>query len=132
MIFGIGTDITSIERFEKIFSKFGEQFLLKCYHPLEVAEFEKRLMPPAYLAKRFSAKEAFSKALGTGIRDEIRLKNIAILNSTNGAPYVELFGETKTFFNSWKSTTKSIHISISDTKDLVQTFVIIEGIPENI
>ena len=54
--FGIGTDITSIERFEKIFSKFGEQFLLKCYHPLEVAEFEKRLMPQPILQKIFLQK----------------------------------------------------------------------------
>lgn len=132
MILGIGTDITGIDRFEKLYMQFGERFLGKCYHPLEIEEFKKRHMPPSYLAKRFSAKEAFSKALGTGIRKEVQLKNIAVLNLPNGAPFIKLFNETKDFFDNWKFEKKSTHLSISDTKKLVQTFVVIEGLSEKL
>ncbi len=121
MIFGIGTDVVQIERIEKIYTKFGERFVSKNYHPTEIAEFrklnhERRIL---FLAKRFCAKESIAKAFGTGI-GKIGFKNIAITNNVLGQPQVKIFS------NFIKDLEKySIHISISDDYPIAVSFVII-------
>ena len=93
MILGIGHDIVQIARIEEIYQKYEEKFLNKILHPLEqqiAKDFEPQKLI-RYLAKRYAAKEAISKAFGTGFRHGITFHDMAILNDENGKPYVKLY-----------------------------------------
>ena len=81
-IFGIGTDIVNIKRMEKSLKRHGTKFKKRVFSEKEINYCEKKKNSGAFYAKRFAAKEAFSKALGTGIRKDISLKNIEITKST--------------------------------------------------
>lgn len=121
-IIGIGTDIVQIPRIERLYQKFGDRFLYKNYHELEIKEFfklnlEKRC---SFLAKRFAAKEAVSKAFGCGIGNELNFKDIAILNDTLGAPIVKTFSSSIEDLRSY-----SIHISLSDDYPIAVAFALV-------
>lgn len=121
-IMGIGTDVVQIPRIEKLYKKFGDNFLYKNYHELEIKEFfklniEKRC---SFLAKRFAAKEAISKAFGIGIGTKINFKDIAIENNALGAPFVKIFGHLIDDLNSY-----SIHISLSDDYPIAIAFAVV-------
>ena len=125
-IFGIGTDIINIERMEKSIKKNGDNFINKVFSKNEILYCKKKKNPFPFYAKRFAAKEALSKALGTGIRKGINFKNIEITNNNFGKPSIELKGTTATFLKKKIKTKKySIHLSLSDDIPWAQATVII-------
>ena len=91
-IFGIGTDIVNIKRIEKSLKLYGSRFKNNIFSKNEIIYCEKKKNSGAFYAKRFAAKEALSKALGTGIRKGIKFKNIEILNDSYGKPSIQLKG----------------------------------------
>lgn len=117
MIIGIGCDIISIRRIKDIITKWEDKFLNRIFSEEEIAcANSKGENYYSYLAKRFAAKEALSKALQTGIGAHFSFKDCEVLNNTNGAPY----------FKFYKPLPYKIHLSLSDEKDYAQAFVIIE------
>ena len=91
-IFGIGTDIVNIKRIEHSLKKYGFSFKNRVFSKKEISYCEKKKNSGAFYAKRFAAKEALSKALGTGIRKDIKFKNIEIHNDSYGKPSIRLKG----------------------------------------
>ena len=125
-IFGIGTDIINIKRMEKSIKKNGDNFINKIFSQKEILYCKKKKNPFAFYAKRFAAKEALSKALGTGIRKGIKFKNIEITNDNFGKPSIELKGTTATFLKKKIKTKKYfIYLSLSDDEPWAQATVII-------
>ena len=125
-IFGIGTDIVNIKRMEKSLKKYGFKFKKKIFSKREILYCEKKKNPSSYYAKRFAAKEAFSKALGTGIRKGVSLKNIEVFNNSKGKPYILLKGDLSKFLKKKINNKKyDIHLSLSDDKPWAQATVII-------
>ena len=96
-IFGIGTDIVNIKRMEKFLKRNGSRFKNRIFSKKEMIYCDKKKNPSAYYAKRFAAKEALTKALGTGIRKGINFKHIEIINDSLGKPSIQLKGSTKDF-----------------------------------
>ena len=125
-IFGIGTDIINVKRMEKTFKKNGKNFKKRIFSKNEIIYCEKKKNSFIFFAKRFAAKEALSKALGTGIRKGIDFKNIEILNDNFGKPSIKLWGSTADFLIKKIRTKKySIHLSLSDDEPWAQATVII-------
>ena len=125
-IFGIGTDIVNIKRLEKSLKKNGNNFKKRIFSKKEIVYCEKKKYPYSYFAKRFAAKEALSKALGTGIRKGINFKNIVISNDTFGKPSIKLNGSTEKFLKKKiKAKKYKIYLSLSDDKPWAQATVII-------
>ena len=125
-IFGIGTDIVNIKRIKKILKNNGTRFKNKIFSESEINYCEKKRDPGPFYAKRFAAKEAFSKALGTGIRKDINLKNIIIFNDVYGKPKIKLKGSTYNYLKKKiKSKKYNIHLSLSDDEPWAQATVII-------
>jgi len=125
-IFGIGTDIINIKRMEKSIKKNGDNFINKVFSKNEILYCKKKKNPFPFYAKRFAAKEALSKALGTGIRKGIKFKNIEITNDNFGKPSIELKGTTAAFLKKKIKTKKySIYLSLSDDIPWAQATVII-------
>lgn len=97
MILGIGSDLANINRIEETISIFGDRFLKRSFAPVEFKEIKKRqaISMKEYactLAKRFAAKEAFAKALGTGFREGVFMKDIAIVHQQSGKPQLKIYG----------------------------------------
>ena len=125
-IFGIGTDIVNIKRLKKILKNNGTRFKNKIFSESEINYCEKKRDPAPFYAKRFAAKEAFSKALGTGIRKGINLKNIIIFNDVYGKPKIKLKGSTYNYLKKKiKSKKYNIYLSLSDDEPWAQATVII-------
>jgi len=125
-IFGIGTDIVNIKRLEKSLKKNGNKFKKRIFSEKEIVYCEKKKYPYSYFAKRFAAKEALSKALGTGIRKGINFKNIVISNDMFGKPSIKLNGSTEKFLKKKiKAKKYKIYLSLSDDKPWAQATVII-------
>jgi holo-[acyl-carrier protein] synthase len=125
-IFGVGTDIININRLKKILKNNGDRFKKKIFSINEIKYCENKKNPVSFYAKRFAAKEAFSKALGTGIRKEIKFKDIQISNDLYGKPYINLKGGTEKYFKKKiKSKKYFIYLSLSDDLPWAQATVII-------
>ncbi len=125
-IFGIGTDIVNIKRLEKILKSKDKTFKSRVFSKSEISYCEKKSNPSAYFAKRFAAKEALSKALGTGIRNGINFKDIEISNNNFGKPSIKLKGDTQNFLKKrLKKKRYSIYLSLSDDLPWAQATVII-------
>ena len=124
MIFGIGTDIVEVARIEASISQFGDDFAKRILAVSELASYEKSTIKPRFLAKRFAAKEAFSKALGTGLRAPCTFQNIAVSHDDLGKPILALAAELQAFLAA-KNITQT-HISVSDEKNLAAAFVVLE------
>ena len=125
-IFGIGIDIVNIKRIDHSLKKYGVRFKNKIFSKSEISYCEKKKNSSAFYAKRFAAKEASSKALGTGIRKEINFKNIEISNNIHGKPSILLKGKIANFLKKKiKSRKYDIHLSLSDDKPWAQATVII-------
>ena len=124
MIFGIGTDIVEVERIRKLDSL--EKFADKILSVSELKVFKSQIdeKQVTFLAKQFAAKEAVSKALGTGIGKDIRFNQIEILRNSDGKPYLNHDGMITTIFNDLGIT--KTHVSLSDEKKYVLAFVILE------
>ena len=125
-IFGIGTDIVNIKRIEKSINRYGFKFIKKIFSEKEIKYCKKKNNPNAFYAKRFAAKEAFSKAMGTGIIKDISLKNIEISNDSYGKPFIRLKGKIDGYVKKRiKSNKYYIHLSLSDEKPWAHAMVII-------
>ena len=125
-IFGIGTDIVNIKRMEKSLRRNGDAFKKRIFSKKEIIYCDRKKNPFTFYAKRFAAKEALSKALGTGIRKGINFKNIEISNNKFGKPSIKLSGSTASFLKKKIKTKKySIYLSLSDDEPWAQATVII-------
>ena len=125
-IFGIGTDIVNIKRIEKSIRMNGNRFKNKIFTKKEILYCENKKNPASFYAKRFAAKEAFTKALGTGIRKNISFKNIEISNNRYGKPIIILSGSVDGFLKKKIRNKKyNIYLSLSDDKPWAQATVII-------
>ena len=125
-IFGIGTDIVNIKRMDRLLKKKGMKLKNKIFSRKEISYCENKKNSSSFYAKRFAAKEAFSKALGTGIRKGINLKDIEISNNKYGKPYILLKNSTSNYLkNRLKNSHYNIYLSLSDDKPWAQATVII-------
>jgi holo-[acyl-carrier protein] synthase len=129
MILGVGTDLILIERIEKLILQFKEKFLEKIFTPNELSKAEKFLSPAAFYAKRFAAKEAFSKAVGLGIGRGIDFKDIEISNDDSGKPQIKILNGKENFLaQHFGCKNFAIHLSLTDEKLMASAFVVIEKI----
>jgi len=124
MIFGIGTDIVEVSRIASSISAFGDGFAERILAVSELAGYQDSQIKARFLAKRFAAKEAFSKALGTGLRAPATFQNIAVSHDELGKPLLVLAPELMAFMQ--EKNIQHTHISISDEKNLATAFVILE------
>ncbi|MET1254749.1 holo-ACP synthase [Aliikangiella maris] len=123
-IWGIGIDLCEIERLEKQVSIRGESFVTKILHPNELFEYQTCALKAAFLAKRFAAKEAFLKALGTGISQIGYLTDIEVAHTPAGRPIIHIHGQLQHKVDEIGQV--AIHVSISDERALACAQVVIE------
>jgi len=124
MINGIGTDLCRISRIENSLKRFGKRFAEKILSDDEMQRFLKHHGPAAYLAKRFAAKEAFSKAMGTGMRYPVHWRNVAVANELSGKPTIRCLGGLAKVVQERGIT--AIHLSLTDEPDFALAFVVLE------
>lgn len=125
-IFGIGTDIVNIKRMEKSLKLYGDKFKKNIFSKKEIIYCENKKNSCSFYAKRFAAKEALSKALGTGIRKGISFQNIEISNDLYGKPSIHLKGSADIYLKKKiKKKKYNIYLSLSDDKPWAQATVII-------
>jgi len=123
-IFGIGTDIVDVDRIK--ISLKNKNFIKRIFNEKEVSKCRKINNSINCFAKRFAAKEAFSKALGTGISNGINLNEIVILNKKSGKPYISIIGQTKKILKKkFKNKNSKISLSLADEKKYAVAFVTI-------
>ena len=128
MIISNGIDITDIRRIKKTIDKYNFRFKKKCFHPGEISKSEKRLKSVDSYAKRYAAKEACSKALGTGLARGVYWKDIEVTNNKYGKPKIKLHNRALKFLKELlKSKYYSIEVSLSDEKNYAIANVIIYG-----
>ena len=124
MIIGVGTDIVDVERIEKVYKKQGDTFAKRLLSDVELLEFSNQFYPERFLAKRWALKEAVSKALGTGISQGVRFKDMTVGHKESGQPILFLSGSTLDKSNQLGITDWAI--SISDEKHHTVAFVVAE------
>ncbi|MFT3664788.1 holo-ACP synthase [Piscinibacter sp.] len=128
MIYGVGTDICDIRRLRDAYARRGERFALKVLGPHEIEVFRARLAKVesrgiAYLATRFSAKEAFSKAIGLGMRTPMTWRDCEIVKAASGKPEIRLHGALAEWF---AQRGLRAQVSVSDETDYAASFVVVE------
>lgn len=124
MIYGIGTDILEVRRVADILSRHGARFAQHVLTETEMTEYGASAFPERFLAKRFAAKEAFAKALGTGLRGPVRLTHIHVTHDELGKPDLDFSPDLREAVAA--RGVKAWHLSISDEKELVAAFVVLE------
>jgi holo-[acyl-carrier protein] synthase len=124
MIHGIGTDIVEVSRIEDSLARFGAAFAQRVLTEQEWLGFTQSKTQARFLAKRFAAKEAFSKALGTGLRSPATLQNIGVAHDGLGKPVFQLAPELQSLLD--QRGISNTHLSISDEKALAVAFVVLE------
>jgi holo-[acyl-carrier protein] synthase len=132
MIIGIGSDLCNIERIQKSLDRFGERFIARVFTDIEYAKAERRtLTRAATYAKRFAAKEAFSKAVGTGFKAGVYLRDIGVVNAPSGAPTLALTGGAKLRLDALTPPGHAvdIHVTLTDDHPWAQAFVILYARP---
>lgn len=131
MIIGIGNDICDIAHIERTLERFGDRFIQRCFTDVERAKSEGRKLRAASYAKRFAAKEACAKALGTGLSRGVYWRDMGVVNLPSGKPTMKLTGGAKEWLNKLvpEGFEPHIHLTITDDKGLAQAFVIIEALP---
>jgi len=125
VIVGIGTDLVEIVRVERALERHGDRFARKILVAQEYERFTAHRKPAAYLAKRFAAKEAFSKAMGTGIRAPVNWQNLGVVNHSSGRPYFELSDALAELVR--RRGIRSVHVSLTDERGMAAAFVVLEG-----
>ena len=130
MILGIGTDLCNIERIEQSLARFGERFVHRCFTDVERRRAEGRAGRAATYAKRFAAKEACAKALGTGISNGVAWRDMGVVNLPTGKPTLALTGGAATRLAAMVPAGHEavIHLAITDDHPMAQAFVVIEAI----
>ena len=126
MIFSVGVDTIEPERIEKTISIYGDRFLDRIYHPDEIAYCKFSARSSEHFAARFAAKEAFSKALGTGIRGGFRWREVVIRRHPSGKPYLVLEGSMSKLAERIVGSAFRLHVSLSHSKTNAEAVVIIE------
>ena len=131
MILGIGSDLIDIRRIEKSLERHGERFITRIYTDIERVRSERRRGRAASYAKRFAAKEACSKALGSGISEGVYWRDMGVVNLPSGKPTMHLTGGAAAKLERLLPTGHRavIHLTITDDFPLAQAFVIIEALP---
>ena len=124
MIYGVGTDVVEIGRVEKALARFGERFARRILCEPELKRFATHRLPAAYLAKRFAAKEAFTKALGTGIHAPANWHGVWVTNLKSGKPVLEFSSALKELLA--KRGVTHAHVSLSDERGVAFATVILE------
>ncbi|MBB5754598.1 holo-ACP synthase [Prosthecomicrobium pneumaticum] len=132
MILGIGNDLTDIRRIEKTLARHGDRFVERIFTPVERAKSDRRAQRAASYAKRFAAKEACAKALGTGMSAGVFWRDMGVVNLPSGKPTMRLTGGAAARLATLVPAghRAEIHLSITDEFPLAQAFVIIEAVPE--
>jgi holo-[acyl-carrier protein] synthase len=130
MIIGIGSDLIDIRRIEKTLERHGQRFIDRVYTPVEQARSERRKLRAASYAKRFAAKEACAKALGTGLSEGVFWRDMGVINLPSGAPTMRLTNGAARRLEAILPAghTAHIHVTITDDFPLAQAFVIIEAL----
>ncbi len=128
MIYGIGTDICDVRRIAETFQRRGERFAERVLGPNEIEVFRYRLSKVEerginYLATRFSAKEAFSKAIGLGLQTPMAWRRCEIVNAASGKPEIRLHGELAEWFS---ERSLVAHVTVTDETDYAASFVVVE------
>ncbi|MEY4161253.1 MAG: hypothetical protein RLZZ136_1874 [Pseudomonadota bacterium] len=132
MIIGMGSDLCNIERIQNSLARFGERFELRVFTDVERAKANRRPITKAgTLAKRFSAKEAFSKAVGTGFKAGVFMKDIGVVNAASGAPTLALSGGAAARLAALTPDGHEaiVHLTLTDDHPWAQAFVVIEARP---
>lgn len=132
MIIGLGSDLCNIERIQASLDRFGERFELRVFTEIERAKARRRTLTTAgTYAKRFAAKEAFSKAVGTGFKAGVFMKDIGVINAKSGAPTLALAGGAADRLAHLTPAGHQavIHLTLTDDHPWAQAFVIIEARP---
>ena len=124
MIYGIGIDLVDPARIAQSLERYGEQFAKRVLADTEWSDFQGHINAALFLAKRFAAKEAFSKAAGTGMRAPIMFGNIAVRHDPQGKPYFEFYQELTGWVE--QHGIARHHLSISDELTMVGAFVVLE------
>ena len=131
MIIGIGNDVIDIRRIAETLERFGPRFVDRIFTDVEIRKSEKRAQRAASYAKRFAAKEACSKALGTGFRKGVFWKDMGVVNEPSGKPTMVLTGGAKDQLDSLvpPGHKARIHLTITDDFPYAHAFVMIEALP---
>ncbi|GGE46760.1 holo-[acyl-carrier-protein] synthase [Agaricicola taiwanensis] len=132
MIIGVGSDLTDIRRIEKTLERFGDRFIRRVFTETEIAKAERRANRAATYAKRFAAKEACAKALGTGLAQGTFWRDMAVVNLPSGRPTLTLSGGALRHLERLvpEGYKPDIHITLTDDYPLAQAMVIISAVPE--
>jgi holo-[acyl-carrier protein] synthase len=135
MIIGIGSDLCNIERIQNSIDRFGDRFLNRVFTETERAKAARRPFTMAgTLAKRFAAKEAFSKAVGTGFKRGVFMKDIGVVNRPSGAPTLALTGGARERLDALipAGHAAEVHLTMTDDHPWAQAFVIITAVPRGV
>jgi|TARA_B100000795_G_scaffold243866_1_gene208031 holo-[acyl-carrier protein] synthase len=124
MIYGIGTDIVEVKRIREALNKYGIALAKKILTSQELLAYKNTEVKENFLAKRFAAKEAFAKAMGTGMRSPVNFKSIEIIHDSLGKPEIKTIQKLSLLVQS--QNIKHCHLSISDEKNIAVAFVILE------
>jgi holo-[acyl-carrier protein] synthase len=125
MITGIGTDVVEIARVQKVLERFGERFVQRILTPEERVRFDRTKAKANHLAKRFAAKEAFSKAIGTGIRSPFRWHSITVARDPRGKPMLKPDDRMAQYLA--RSGVSRFHVSLTDDANMAMAFVVLES-----
>ncbi|KPF52588.1 MULTISPECIES: holo-ACP synthase [unclassified Novosphingobium] len=131
MIIGLGSDLCNIERIQQSLERFGDRFVERVFTPVEQAKAARRPYTRAgTLAKRFAAKEAYSKAVGTGFKAGVFMKDIGVVNAPSGAPTLALTGGAAARLAAITPPGHKavVHLTMTDDHPWAQAFVVIEAI----
>lgn len=133
MILGIGTDLANIERIQGVLDRYGDRFRNRVFTDLEQRKAERRRDVAGTYAKRWAAKEACSKALGTGLRMGIAWKDMSVRNLRTGQPVMELTGWAAERLKSMtpEGYEATVHVSLTDDHPWAQAFVVIDAMPRD-
>ena len=131
MIIGLGSDLCDVRRIEKTLDSFGDRFIERCFTPVERAKSERRAGRAASYAKRFAAKEACAKALGTGLSAGVFWRDMGVVNLPSGQPTLHLTGGAAARLRALTppGLTAVIHLTLTDEYPLAQAHVLIEARP---
>ena len=132
MILGIGSDIIDIRRIERTLERHGERFVQRIFTEIEQRKSDRRKLRAASYAKRFAAKEACSKALGTGFRQGVYWRDLGVVNLPSGKPTMALTGKAALHLETMlpEGHVAKIDLTITDDFPMAQAFVIISALPE--
>ncbi len=125
MIFGIGTDIVEYARIEALWARYGKRFAERLLSESELPEFGAHADPARFLAKRFAAKEAFAKAVGSGMREPVTMHRIGVTHDGLGKPVLQFDEALRAYLA--QLGINGHHLSVSDERDMIVAFVVLES-----